>query len=53
MLDPTIVRGGSTRPSSMEGSHKKHRPHIEVRKDAGEEEDRLKSRHLPILTEFP
>ena len=35
--------GGSARSNSMEGSNKKHRPHITVGKDAeeaeGEEED--------------
>ena len=31
--------GGSARPSSLEASHKKHQPHIQVRKDAEEEED--------------
>ena len=34
-----IVRGGSSRPSSMETSHKTHRPHIKVGKDEDEEED--------------
>ena len=28
--------GGSSRPSSMDASHKKHRPHIKVGKDAEE-----------------
>ena len=31
--------GGSARPSSLAASHKKHQPHIQVRKDAEEEED--------------
>ena len=31
-------QGGSARPSSMEASHKKHRPHIKVGKDAVEED---------------
>ena len=29
-LSERIVRGGRARPSSMEASHKKHRPHIKV-----------------------
>ena len=32
------MRGGSARPSSLEASHKKHRPHIKVGKDAKEED---------------
>ena len=31
-----LSRVGSARPSSMEVSHKKHRPHIKVGKDAEE-----------------
>ena len=34
----TIVKGGSAGPSQMDASHKKHRPHINVGKDAEEEE---------------
>ena len=36
-LSERIVRGGNARPSSMEVSHKKHRPHIKVGKDVEEE----------------
>ena len=36
-----IVREGSARPSSMEASHKNHRPHIKVGKDAEEEDSYL------------
>ena len=43
-LSGRIVRGGSTIQSSMEASHKKHRPHINVGKDT--EEDR------PIVMEL-
>ena len=43
-LSGRIVRGVSTIPSSMEASHKKHRPHIKVGKDT--EEDR------PIVMEL-
>ena len=32
-----IVRGGSAGPTSMEASHKTHRPHIQVGKGADEE----------------
>ena len=35
--NPKLFRG-SARPSSMEASHKKHRPHIKVGKDAEEED---------------
>ena len=31
------MRRGCASPSSMEASHKKHRPHIKVGKDAEEE----------------
>ena len=34
-----LTGGGSARPSSMERSHKKHRPHMKVGKDAEEEEE--------------
>ena len=37
LVGERIVKGG--RPSSMEASHKTHRPHIKVGKDAEEEED--------------
>ena len=38
LVGERIVRGGSTRTSSMDASHKKHRPHIKVGKNAEEEE---------------
>ena len=34
-----IIRGGSTSPGKMEASHKTHRPHIKLGKDAEEEEE--------------
>ena len=47
-LSERIVRGGSSRPISMEASHKKHRPQIKVGKDAEEEEqDSLRSLVMP------
>ena len=37
-MSEITVRGGSARPSSMEASHKKHRPNIKAGKDAEVEE---------------
>ena len=37
LVGERIVRGGSSRPSSMEASDMNHRPHIKVGKDAEEE----------------
>ena len=39
LVGQRIVIGGSARPSSVEASHKKHRPHIKMGKDAAEEEE--------------
>ena len=39
LVGERAVRGGSTRPSLMETSLKKHRPHIKVRKDTEVEEE--------------
>ena len=42
-------RGRSARPSSMEASHKNHRPHLKVGKDAEEEEDYcITVHHSPV-----
>ena len=50
-----IVMGGSSRPSSMEASHKKHRLHIKVGKEVEEEELLHISTewlHSPLLDEI-
>ena len=38
LVGERAVRGASARPSSMEASHEKHRPHIKMGKDTEEEE---------------
>ena len=47
-----FVRGRSLRPSSMEASHKTHRPHIKVGKDAEEEDWCRKGKYSTALHIF-